>query len=115
MVGRRGTEEHSTVVSIGKPRYQSPEQLTGTVPLSEPSDTYALGAMLYEWLGGAPPFPETADGALRKMAEAPPSLRSTRGTVPVVLDNLVCACLAPHAADRPVHMREVAQALSAIG
>ncbi|MBL8981226.1 MAG: protein kinase [Gemmatimonadetes bacterium] len=115
LMGRRGIEDRSTVVSIGKPRYQGPEQLAGTVPLGAWSDVYALGAILYEWLGGAPAFPETADGALRKMAEPPPSLRATRRTVPVALDNLVCACMAPHAADRPAHMREVVQGLSSIG
>jgi eukaryotic-like serine/threonine-protein kinase len=44
---------------IGTPRYMSPEQATGGVPVGPPSDLYSLGLVLYEMLSGAFPYEET--------------------------------------------------------
>src|SRR5262249_53414665 len=41
-------------IALGTPEYMAPEQVSGR---AEPrSDIYAVGAMLYEMLVGAPPF-----------------------------------------------------------
>ncbi len=50
--GERLTE---TGLSLGTPFYMSPEQATGE-PVGPPSDTYALGCVLYEMLVGEPPL-----------------------------------------------------------
>ncbi len=109
LLSRRPSDERSTVVSLGSPRYQSPEQLTGHVQLDEASDLYALGVMLYEWVTGQPCFPESGDGVLKKLREAPPSARSVRATVPAALDAIIMQCVAPHAADRPGSAMEAAR------
>lgn len=50
-------------VAVGTPRYMSPEQVTRK-PLGPWTDLYGMGLVLYEMLGGAPPFAETDDYSL---------------------------------------------------
>jgi serine/threonine protein kinase len=50
--GGRMTE---TGLSLGTPHYMSPEQATAEKDLTNRSDIYSLGAMLYEMLTGNPP------------------------------------------------------------
>jgi hypothetical protein len=50
--GGRMTE---TGLSLGTPHYMSPEQATAEKELSNPSDIYSLGCVLYEMLTGNPP------------------------------------------------------------
>src|SRR5687767_9686601 len=50
--GGRMTE---TGLSLGTPHYMSPEQATAEKELTNRSDTYSLGCVLYEMLTGNPP------------------------------------------------------------
>jgi tetratricopeptide (TPR) repeat protein len=97
--GDRLTE---TGLAIGTPAYMSPEQSAGSARLDGRSDIYALGCVLYEMLGGQPPFlGPTPQAILARHAMDPvPSLRTLRPTVPRALGQVVTRALAKVPADR---------------
>jgi len=71
-----------TGMSIGTPLYMSPEQAAGDPEVDGRSDLYSLGCVLYEMLGGQPPFTgPTAEAITRQhmITEAAPvtNLRPT--------------------------------------
>lgn len=88
----------STGVSIGSPGYMSPEQILGK-GITGAADVFSLGAVLAFAATGRPPF--TGDNSatlLYKVVHEPPEL----GGVPAgQLRELIGACLAKAAADRP--------------
>ncbi|WP_030298009.1 serine/threonine-protein kinase [Streptomyces katrae] len=88
----------STGVSIGSPGYMSPEQILGK-GVTGAADVFSLGAVLAFAATGQPPF--TGDNSatlLYKVVHEPPDLDA----VPAGgLRELIAACLAKAAADRP--------------
>jgi serine/threonine protein kinase len=97
----------------GTPRYMAPEQWKGE-ELSNRTDLYALGAMMYELLAGRPPF--AAQGGLETLMyqhlhETPPPLPTT---IPAELRNLVEQLLAKDPQDRPQTAVLVRQTLEAV-
>jgi len=60
--------------AIGTPSYMPPEQAEGKVDdIDETSDTYSLGAILYQLLTGDPPYSgKTASEILRKVVDTDP-------------------------------------------
>lgn len=88
----------STGVSVGSPGYMSPEQILGK-GVTGASDVFSLGAVLAFAATGRPPF--TGDNSatlLYKVVHEQPEL----GAVPAgQLRELIEACLAKTAADRP--------------
>jgi serine/threonine protein kinase len=83
---------------LGTASYLAPEQAGGEA-VTEASDLYALGAVLYELLSGRPPyaFESLADVGTRPRLSSPPPLHG----VPVELERVVLRCLEPNPADRP--------------
>ena len=88
---------------IGTPRYMSPEQCSGAMPLSPASDVYSLGIILYEMLTGSVPF--SADTplavAMKHVSERPRRPREIVSSTPAQLEEIVMHALAKNPADRP--------------
>jgi serine/threonine protein kinase/tetratricopeptide (TPR) repeat protein len=104
-----------TGLSVGTLQYMSPEQASGERDLDSRSDTYALGAVLYEMLAGEPPVTGPNQRAIiaKLMTEQPTSLRVVRDVVPQSIDAAVTRSLAKAPTDRFASAREFADALSA--
>lgn len=93
----------------GTPAYMAPEQANGE-EVTEQSDIYALGLVLYELISG-----RHALGASRvassENATRPAELSSVVKGVPSEVDGILGRCLERDPRDRPSSVREVAAAL----
>ncbi len=111
--GQRMTQ---TGLSLGTPQYMSPEQAMGERTIDARSDIYALGAVTYEMLTGAPPFTGASVQAivarvLSSEAEPPSRVRST---IPPNVEQAVLTALAKLPADRHASAAEFATALATV-
>src|SRR5450432_2475599 len=104
-----------TGMSLGTPRYMSPEQAMGEREITARSDVYALGCVTYEMLAGDPPFTgSTAQAIIAKvMTEKPASLQKQRERVPDEVEDAVFIALEKLPADRFATAAEFAEALQA--
>jgi serine/threonine-protein kinase len=93
---------------LGTPDYISPEQALGE-PATASSDLYSLGVVAHEMITGRKPFDmgTPVATAIAQVNDPPPELP---GTVPLDLREVVDACLAKSASDRPADARTVAEA-----
>ncbi|MGH7514388.1 MAG: protein kinase domain-containing protein [Gemmatimonadales bacterium] len=109
--GERLTE---TGLALGTPAYMSPEQAAGEHHLDGRSDQYSLGCVLYEMLAGEPPFTGPTAQAImaKRFANAVPSIRVLRESVPPAVDRAISRALAKVPADRFTTAGEFAQALT---
>lgn len=101
---------------VGTPAYMSPEQAAGSGRIDHRSDIYALGAMAYEMLAGAPPFTgDTAPVIMAAHLTAIPEPLSTRlPTVPSALAALVMKCLEKRPEDRWTRTDDLLAELDAV-
>ncbi len=90
-----------TGTAIGTPAYMSPEQAMGEANLDGRSDVYSLACVVFEMLGGEPPFTGSSFQAMisRRLMDTPPHVRALRN-VPPAMDEAICRGLAREAVDR---------------
>src|SRR5262245_17477915 len=99
-------------ISLGTPRYMSPEQAVAQRDIDQRTDIYSLGCVVYEMLTGEPPFTGPTPQAVlaKRLSEPVPHLRTGRD-VPLALERAVTKALARSPADRFPTAAEFAEAL----
>ena len=101
-------------VIIGSPLYSSPEQLRAVSDVDARSDVWTLGTILYEMIGGVPPFPaDTFLEACTRISHRPyPPLRRRLPEVPPGLDGVIAAALEKDPDRRLQSVGELARGLA---
>jgi tRNA A-37 threonylcarbamoyl transferase component Bud32 len=95
------SQDTSPDLVMGTPEYMAPEQAMGRT-VGPATDWYAVGALLYEALVGAPPFSGTPMSVMvQKQMQDPPPPSSVAPNVPPDLDDLCMALLRRDPAARP--------------
>jgi hypothetical protein len=89
-------------MSLGTPTYMSPEQGSAEA-VTEKSDVYSLGCLLFELATGRPPFQATTPLAMlaAHLQQPPPPVLSVRPDLEPELARLIDACLVKEPAKRP--------------
>jgi serine/threonine protein kinase len=97
-----GLTQQGTI--MGTPAFMAPEQAgEDLVPVGPHSDIYALGAILYMLLTGAPPYdgPTPLSTILKVLEPGPPRApRELRPDAPVELERIILKSMARRPADR---------------
>jgi len=100
-LSERDTYETSSDQLVGTLAYMSPEQAAGR-PLSQASDWYSFGVVLYRCLTGAVPFSGSGRRILElKQTLVPPAPHSVATEVPADLDQLCVDLLRIDSGERP--------------
>ncbi len=112
--GGRMTE---TGLSLGTPHYMSPEQATAEKELTNRSDIYSLGSVLYEMLTGSPPHVgASAQQIIMKIVtEDAAPVTNVRKSVPPQVAAAVAKSVEKLPADRFASAHEFAEALQGRG
>jgi hypothetical protein len=99
-----GAQRTAAGLVLGTPAYVAPEQILGQRATAR-TDVYSAASVIYELLGGHPPFEAKtpADLLARKLREEPPSLaRGPRG-LPAPLDDVLLRALSREPEARYLH------------
>jgi eukaryotic-like serine/threonine-protein kinase len=102
-----------TGVTLGTPKYMSPEQAAADKRIDGRSDVYSLACVLYEMLAGQPPFvgPNAQAIIARHALDTAPALSIVRPTMPPALERVVMKALSKVPADRFATASDFATAL----
>jgi serine/threonine-protein kinase len=96
---------------VGTPQYMAPEQVAGGA-LSERTDVYALGLVLYELFTGKRAFDiKSADDLQRLSTSTPTSPSSHVSGLSPLVERAILRCLEPDPARRPASAAALAAAL----
>jgi beta-lactam-binding protein with PASTA domain len=112
-IARAGASDMTETGSImGTAQYLSPEQAQGHA-VSERSDLYSIGIVLYEMLTGRLPFDAEAAVtiALKHVSESPAPPSSINPAIPPELEQVVLWTLNKDPADRPADAEQLMGAL----
>jgi serine/threonine protein kinase len=107
----------STQTLMGSPLYMAPEQMRSSKNVDGRADIWSMGVILFEMLGGRPPFDGDTLPAVcaRIMTEAPPSLRALRAGVPPGLEAVVARCLEKEPKQRFADVAALVRAIAPFG
>ena len=109
-IARAVSSQTTTQVAgiLGSVHYLSPEQARG-YSVDAKSDLYSLGVVLYEMLGGAPPFDAATPIAIamKHLQEEPKPLGEICPETPPVLSGLVKKAMAKNPAERHANAGEL--------
>ncbi|MCA9182429.1 MAG: serine/threonine protein kinase, partial [Planctomycetales bacterium] len=99
----------SSGLTVGSHSYMSPEQIRGDTTVSEKTDLYALGCVLFEMLIGHAPFLGDNFAQLfeQHLHTPPPRVRDFVADCPAELDALITKLLAKSPDARPFNARTV--------
>jgi eukaryotic-like serine/threonine-protein kinase len=96
--------------------YMAPEQIRGKPQISNRTDLYALGCVLFELLTGKPPYlgDSPAEVLHKHLKEPIPSVAEKMLDCPVQLDRLITQLLQKDPEQRPASAAEVKQRLEGV-
>jgi serine/threonine protein kinase len=114
VLGNEDLSLTSTTQILGSPSYMSPEQLRASRDVDQRTDIWALGAILYELLTRALPFPANTLTQLtaKVITEPPVPIETLRDEIPEELRRVIMKCLEKRADDRFQSVPDFAAALS---
>jgi hypothetical protein len=103
-----GTQHTATGAVLGTARYMSPEQIRGQ-RVDASSDIYSFGVMLFEMLGGRPPFDSDSAMSLMMMHinEPVPDVRRVRPEAPPGLVEIINKAMAKEVGQRYQSMAQL--------
>jgi len=107
-----GEKLTQTGIAVGTVTYMAPEQSAAGKDVDARSDLYSLGCVLYEMIGGEPPFTGPSAQAImaRHALDPPPAVSTIRPATPPGVEEVILRALAKNAVDRyktAEHMRVV--------
>lgn len=104
-----GSELTATGVTVGTYYYMAPEQIRGQRTISNKTDLYALGCLLFRMLAGRPPFEGSNAPQIFELhlKNPPPSVRVFSPDCPKELEDVILHLLQKEQEDRPFNARQV--------
>ena len=107
-----GPEMTQASVMMGSPLYMAPEQMASARDADARSDVFSLGAVLYHFLTGKPPFVgSSAVDVFERITEGPPSPREIRPDLPDGIEAITSRCLRKKREERFPDVAALAAAL----